>query len=95
MIEGIVGIFVILFLILVVPYIKDAWVKYKQPDQTVTTLISYSNDQYVYAPGSDVPPLSPVYGQTWMNTQNNIAYVWDGKVWSPYHTPKEGDVWFW
>ena len=94
MIEGIVGIFVILFLILVVPYIKDALVKYREPDQTVT-FIPYSNDQHVYAPPSDAPPLSPVYGQTWMNTQNGIAYFWDGKVWNPYHTPKEGDVWFW
>jgi len=34
MIEGIVILFVILFLILVVPFIKDAWTRYNKPNET-------------------------------------------------------------
>lgn len=99
MIEGIVGLFVILFLFLVVPSIikiaRRWWEIYNEPVEINTDRLTYDFDKFVYAAPSDMPPANPVFGQTWMNTQNKTAYMWNGDVWSPYHTPKEGDVWFW
>jgi hypothetical protein len=81
MIEGIIGLFVILFLILVVPYIKDYFNR-----QTTS---------YKVFPSEQTPPIngdvwfSTDDGKTrvW---KDNQWVVMDG----PPQNPKAGDVWF-
>jgi hypothetical protein len=84
MIEGIVGLFVILFLIPGIPFIKDWIVKHRETE-------------YKYVPGSHgnhvsaLPPENPAVGTRWANIVDNKIYVFTGEVWEP----REGDVWFW
>ena len=84
MIEGIVILFVILFLIPGIPFIKDWIVKHRETE-------------YKYIPGSHgnhvsaLPPENPAVGTRWANIVDNKIYVFNGEVWEP----REGDVWFW
>ena len=82
MIEGIIGLFVILFLILVVPYVKDWYIKWKEPEYLPR---SYGNHV------DSMPPIMPAVGTRWANTNDNKIYIFNGDVWEP----REGDVWFW
>jgi len=84
MIEGIVILFVILFLIPGIPFIKDWIVKPREPKHTYTPR-SYGN--YVSA----LPPEYPAVGTRWANINDNKIYIFNGEVWEP----REGDVWFW
>ena len=106
MIEGIVGIFVILFLILVVPYIKDWHYKSYQPEDSSATYIRYQGVQYgtfktkdkvintAYYPGP-MPPISPFQGMIWKDDKTNNLYIFTGEMWEVYIKFEQGDVWFW
>jgi hypothetical protein len=82
MIEGIVGIFVILFLILVVPYIKDFF-----REKTVTSIKVF--------PSESTPPIN---GDVWFSTDDGKTRVWRDNQWvvmdGPPKNPQAGDVWF-
>ena len=97
MIEGIVGIFVILLLILVVPYIKDYFNK-----QSSTTSVNgevhhkVGDVTYKFSVFADKkPPAYPSLGMSWLNTNDSKIYVWNGQVWQLRVETKEGDLWLW
>ena len=97
MIEGIIGLFVILFLILVVPYIKD----YFNPELKPTGVdgeVHYKTGDVTYkfpVHADKTPPINPHLGMSWLNLNDSKIYGWDGKVWTLRVEPKEGDLWLW
>lgn len=97
MIEGIIGLFVILIGALVTPYIKD----YFNPDTKPTGV----NGEVHYQAGGAVykfpvyadknKPLKPYLGMSWLNLNDSKIYGWDGNDWVLRVEPKEGDLWLW
>ena len=97
MIEGIVGLFVILALILAVPYIKD----YFNPELKPTGVdgeVHYTRGDVTYrfpVHADKAPPLKPHPGMSWLNLNDSKIYMWDGNLWALHVEPKEGDLWLW
>ena len=97
MIEGIIGLFVILFLILVVPYIKDWYDKNHgvQDDFVGNIILERNGVQYKFniEYGEEFPP-NPNLFQKFLNTKDNMVYNYDGEQWLKF-VGFEGDLWLW
>jgi len=83
MIEGIIGLFVILILLIVVPYIKDFF-----REKTVTSIKVFPSE-----------PDLPLNGDLFYSTDDGKTRVWKDNQWvlfdGPPKNPQAGDVWFW
>jgi hypothetical protein len=100
MIEGIVGLFVILLLILVVPYIKDWYNRTHNPEDIVKITMSQQGWTQTRRDGSIIvhsnpQPEKPLVGDIWHNAAEGCSYIWNGEEWVPWGKPQKGDVWFW
>ncbi len=85
MIEGIVGLFVILFLILVIPYIKDFLYK----EKTTTSVKVFPDTMVLHQ-----------HGDVWLDRTTGQTYIYDQKdnCWKYADTtpknPRVGDIWY-
>jgi len=97
MIEGIVGLFVILFIGLVAPYIKDWYQNTFHPEDIVKVTMTKDGWTQTRRDGVVInhvyPPQKPVAGDVWINSLSGQTYIWNSTAWEPAN-PKEGDVWF-
>lgn len=98
MIEGIVGLFVILLIGLVAPYIKDWYQRTFNPEDIVKITVTQDGWTQTRRDGVVInhinPPQTPIAGDLWFDRLSGQTYIWDGTAWG-ISKPKEGDLWLW
>ena len=97
MIEGIIGLFVILLIGLVAPYIKEWYLCTFNSEDIVKTEFTQNGWTQTRRNGVTIqhiyPPSKPVEGDIWINSFDGQTYFWNSTAWEPKN-PKEGDIWF-
>ena len=98
MIEGIVGLFVILLVALIFPYAKDWYRNTFHPEDIVKITVTQNGWTQTRRDGVVInhayPAQTPIAGDLWFDRSNGQTYIWSGSQWEPKN-PKEGDLWLW